>query len=103
METIFKLSVLAVVGFLSMLALRGRQVGRLRLIGFASGWLALVGALASPLDEIAAQMRRLAPGQTLEVRATDPSVGGDLPAWCRLVGHELITRDGDHYLIRRRG
>jgi len=56
-----------------------------------------------PLDEIAAQMRRLAPGQTLEVRATDPSVANDLPAWCRLVGHELVTQDGDHYLIRRRG
>ena len=54
-----------------------------------------------PLDEIAAQMRRLAPGQTLEVRATDPSVANDLPAWCRLVGHELVKREEDHYLIRR--
>ena len=61
------------------------------------------GCAAGPLDEIAALMRRLAPGQTLEVRATDPSVGGDLPAWCRLAGHELVTRDDDHYLIRRRG
>lgn len=38
------------------------------------------GCAAGPLDEIAALMRRLAPGQTLEVRATDPSVAGDLPA-----------------------
>jgi TusA-related sulfurtransferase len=60
------------------------------------------GCAAGPLDEIAALMRRLAPGQTLEVRATDPSVAGDLPAWCRLAGHELVTRDEDHYLIRRR-
>jgi TusA-related sulfurtransferase len=56
-----------------------------------------------PLDEIAARMRQLAPGQTLEVRATDPSVANDLPVWCRLVGHELITREGDRYLIRRSG
>ena len=61
------------------------------------------GCAAGPLDEIAALMRRLGPGQTLEVRASDPSVAGDLPAWCRLTGHELVTRDGDHYLIRRRG
>jgi tRNA 2-thiouridine synthesizing protein A len=48
-------------------------------------------------------MRRLAPGQTLEIRATDPSVACDLPAWCRLAGHESVQQDGDRYLIRRRG
>jgi hypothetical protein len=61
------------------------------------------GCGAGSLDEIALLMRRLEPGQTLEVRATDPSVAGDLPAWCRLVGHELARQEGDHYLIRRRG
>jgi len=60
------------------------------------------GCATGPLDEIAAQMRRLAPGQTLEVRATDPSVANDLPAWCRLAGHELAKHEGDRYLIRRR-
>jgi TusA-related sulfurtransferase len=62
-----------------------------------------LGCAAGPLDEIAAQMRRLAPGQTLEVRASDPSVANDLPAWCRLAGHELAGHEGDHYLIRRSG
>ena len=61
------------------------------------------GCAAGPLDVIAAQMRRLAPGQTLEVRASDPSVANDLPAWCRLAGHELAGHEGDHYLIRRSG
>lgn len=61
------------------------------------------GCADGPLDEIAAQMRRLAVGQTLEVRATDPSVATDLPAWCRMTGNELVTRDGEHYLIRRKG
>jgi TusA-related sulfurtransferase len=55
-----------------------------------------------PLDEIAALARRLSPGQTLEIRATDPSVSVDLPAWCRLAGHEWVTRREDRYLIRRR-
>lgn len=53
METAVKLSALAVVGLLSLVALRGRRVGRLQLIGFASGWLAVVAALVSPLDELA--------------------------------------------------
>jgi tRNA 2-thiouridine synthesizing protein A len=61
------------------------------------------GCADGPLDEVAAQLRRLAPGQTLEVRAMDPSVANDLPAWCRMTGHELVTSAGDRYLIRRRG
>ena len=60
------------------------------------------GCADGPLDEVAGLLRRLAPGQTLEVRATEPSVANDLPAWCRMTGHELVTRDGDRYLIRRR-
>lgn len=60
------------------------------------------GCAAGPLDEIAARMRQLLPGQTLEVRATDPSVAADLPAWCRLAGYELSAHQGDRYLIRRK-
>jgi len=60
------------------------------------------GCGAGPLDEIADLMRPLAPGQTLEIRATDPSVAVDLAAWCRLTGHTLVTQEGDRYLIRRK-
>jgi TusA-related sulfurtransferase len=62
-----------------------------------------LGCADGPLNEIAGLMRGLSPGQTVEVRATDPSVTVDLPAWCRLTGHELVTRQGDRYLIRRVG
>ena len=60
------------------------------------------GCAEGPLDEIVLQMSRLAPGQTLEVYATSPSVAGDLPAWCRMSGHELIQHDGYNYLIRHK-
>ncbi len=60
------------------------------------------GCADGPLDEIALLVRRLSPGQTLEVRATDPSVATDLPAWCRLARQELVSHQGDRYLIRRR-
>jgi tRNA 2-thiouridine synthesizing protein A len=60
------------------------------------------GCAFGPIDEIAALMRRMAPGQTLEVRATDPSVAVDLPAWSRLVGHKLIAQSGHRYLIERK-
>jgi TusA-related sulfurtransferase len=62
-----------------------------------------LGCAYGPLNEIAGLMRSLSPGQTVEVRATDPSVAVDLPAWCRLTGHKLVTRQGDRYLIRRVG
>lgn len=59
------------------------------------------GCADGPLDDIVMLLRGLAPGQTLEVRATEPSVMNDLPAWARLAGHELVRREGDRYLIRR--
>jgi TusA-related sulfurtransferase len=60
------------------------------------------GCADGPLEEIAALMRRMSSGQTLEVHAIAPSVAGDLPAWCRMAGHELIRHEGEHYLIRRK-
>jgi tRNA 2-thiouridine synthesizing protein A len=52
-------------------------------------------------------MRPLPPGSRVEVRALDPGAPIDIPAWCRMVGHELLVRAGGpdhvHYLIRKRG
>jgi TusA-related sulfurtransferase len=61
-----------------------------------------LGCADGPLEAIAALLREMAAGQTLEVRATQPSVAGDLPAWCRLANHELIAHEGEHYLIGRK-
>lgn len=60
------------------------------------------GCGEGPLDEIAGRLRRMQPGQTLEVRATDPSVGVDLPAWCRMTGNTLVVQQDDRYLIQRK-
>lgn len=60
------------------------------------------GCASGALDAIADCMRRLASNQTLEIRATDPSVTVDLTAWCRLTGHSLVQHAGDRYLIRHK-
>jgi TusA-related sulfurtransferase len=60
------------------------------------------GCTDGPLEEIAGLMRKMSSGQTLEVHAAAPSVTADLPAWCRMAGHELIEREEEHYLIRRK-
>jgi hypothetical protein len=44
------------------------------------------------LDEIALFVRRLAPGQAL-----------DLPAWCCLTGHQLVEQRDDRFPARRTG
>ncbi|MEO5347811.1 MAG: sulfurtransferase TusA family protein [Magnetococcus sp. YQC-9] len=43
-----------------------------------------------PILKAEAAMRELQVGQLLEVRATDPGLRNDLPAWCRSQGHRFL-------------
>lgn len=61
------------------------------------------GCAEGPIEEIAMMMRLLQPGQTLELRATHASVLADLGPWTRMAGHEIVTQEGDHFLLRRGG
>ena len=49
--------------------------------------------LLCPMPVIRAQNRiaELAPGDTLEVHATDPGALHDIPTWCRIHGHEIVS------------
>lgn len=51
--------------------------------------------LLCPLPVIRTQdrVRRLPPGATLDVLATDAGTLHDIPAWCRVHGHQLITAE----------
>ena len=41
-------------------------------------------------------IKKLAPGDILEVLCTDPGALHDIPAWCRIHGHTVIdTQTGD--------
>jgi tRNA 2-thiouridine synthesizing protein A len=64
--------------------------------------------LLCPLPVIRTQNRvqQLAPGDTLEVICTDPGARYDIPAWCRMYGHEVLdTREttGEIRIIVRVG
>lgn len=52
--------------------------------------------------ELRGQLRALPAGATLHVIATDPAAPVDLPAWCGLVGHTLLSAEHPHYLIQRK-
>ena len=49
--------------------------------------------LLCPLPVIRTQqaIQDLKPGDTLTVLATDPGVLYDIPAWCRIHGHTVLT------------
>ena len=60
------------------------------------------GCAYGPLTDIANMLKEMEANETLEIRATDPTVSADLAAWCRLTGHEFVERQGDHYLVRHK-
>ena len=51
--------------------------------------------LLCPLPVIRTQdaLKTMQPGQILSVVATDPGAAHDIPAWCRVHGHELLAHD----------
>jgi tRNA 2-thiouridine synthesizing protein A len=52
--------------------------------------------------ELRQRLRALAPGQVLEVRATDPGAPEDIPAWCGLTGNRLVRAEAPRYSIERK-
>jgi tRNA 2-thiouridine synthesizing protein A len=58
--------------------------------------------LLCPLPVIRAQDRvqSLKPGDTLEVICTDPGAMYDIPAWCRMNGHDVLKTEQADYEVR---
>lgn len=48
------------------------------------------------------RLRALPPGAHFLLTATDAGAVHDLPAWCRLTGHGLVSAEPPRYLIRRK-
>ena len=64
--------------------------------------------LLCPLPVIRTQdkVKQLQAGDVLEVICTDPGVMQDIPAWCRINGHQLLTAeqvDGEYVLTLKVG
>lgn len=58
--------------------------------------------LLCPMPVIRTQdkIKTLAPGDVLQVICTDPGATHDIPAWCRVHGHEIITiEQQDHEIM----
>jgi tRNA 2-thiouridine synthesizing protein A len=52
--------------------------------------------------ELSRRMTGMKPGERLEIIAQSPGAAADLPAWCRMTGHMLISANHPVYVIQRR-
>ncbi len=49
------------------------------------------------------RLANLSAGHLIHVRATDPAAPEDIPAWCRMCGHTLVSANHPMYVIQRKG
>jgi len=60
-----------------------------------------------PILMLAKNMKKLQPGQVLEIHADDEGAQADVPAWCAQTGNELLgTEDGGgftKYFVKKAG
>lgn len=52
--------------------------------------------------ELHRRVTGLKPGARLELVARDPGAPVDLPAWCRMTGHRLVSSEPPVYVIERK-
>ena len=53
-----------------------------------------------PVIKTQNKVNELQPGDTLEVTSTDPGALNDIPAWCRINGHEIIdSKESDGVVV----
>jgi len=58
-----------------------------------------------PIVQTAERIKRLEVGQVLEILADDRGIEKDIPAWCKVTGHEFLgldKRDGEYHVFVRR-
>lgn len=48
------------------------------------------------------RLKNMPAGSVIRVTATDPAAPEDIPAWCRLTGHTLLSANHPIYTIRRK-
>lgn len=59
-----------------------------------------------PVIRVQDKVAELQPGDELEAVCTDPGALNDIPAWCRINGHEVLetwSQDSEHIVILKVG
>ena len=53
-----------------------------------------------PIVELAKKMRKMQPGQVLELLANDPVAKKDVPGWCQETGNDFLKWEDEEGLFR---
>jgi len=58
-------------------------------------------ACPMPIFKASGKIKEMKPGQVLEVQSDDDGIEKDMPAWCKMTGHEYIglTKNGGEYHV----
>lgn len=58
------------------------------------------GQLVVGLQRVVAALQD---GELLELHASDAGAPEDIPAWCRIMGHTLVSANHPVYVMRKKG
>jgi tRNA 2-thiouridine synthesizing protein A len=53
-----------------------------------------------PIIQTAAKIKGMKVGEVLEVTSTDEGIRGDMPAWCKMTGHEFLGLEEEDGVYR---
>ena len=67
-----------------------------------SKWDAGMMGCGELILELKLRLGRLSPGAMFTLVARDPGVPEDLPTWCRMTGHRLVSAVPPEFVIERR-
>ena len=62
-------------------------------------------ACPMPIHKTSLAIKKMEPGQVLEVQADDDGIEKDMPAWCKVTGNEylgLAKEDGEYRVFVRK-
>ena len=54
-----------------------------------------------PVITLARRIGEVPVGSTVTVLADDPAAETDIPAWCRMRSHDLVSAEHGRYVVRR--
>ena len=68
----------------------------------AAEWNAAELGCGELVLELRYRLAAMKPGERLKLVALDPGAPADIPAWCRMTGHTLVSTQHPVYLIQRK-
>jgi TusA-related sulfurtransferase len=69
----------------------------------ARHWTAGESGCGTLIEGLSGQLRNIRSGELLNVTALNAGARADLPTWCRVTSHSLVTSDHPVYVLSMKG